>query len=44
LALLEIKGGAFHLLERAPGITVEEIIEKTEGKLVVPNEVPEMTF
>ncbi|MFT7110885.1 MAG: 3-oxoacid CoA-transferase subunit B [Psychrobacter glaciei] len=44
LALLEIKDGAFHLLERAPGITVEEIIEKTQGKLVVPNEVPEMTF
>jgi 3-oxoacid CoA-transferase subunit B len=36
LALLEIKDGAFHLLERAPGITVEEIIEKTQGKLVVP--------
>ncbi|MFT6326508.1 MAG: 3-oxoacid CoA-transferase subunit B, partial [Crocinitomicaceae bacterium] len=35
LALLEIKNGAFHLLERAPGVTVEEIIEKTDGKLVV---------
>jgi 3-oxoacid CoA-transferase subunit B len=44
LALLEIKDGAFHLLERAPGITVEEIIEKTQGKLVVPSYVPEMTF
>jgi 3-oxoacid CoA-transferase subunit B len=44
LALLEIKDGAFHLLERAPGITIKEIIEKTEGKLVVPSEVPEMTF
>jgi 3-oxoacid CoA-transferase subunit B len=44
LALLEIKNGAFHLLERAPGVTVEEIIEKTDGKLVVPSKVPEMTF
>jgi 3-oxoacid CoA-transferase subunit B len=44
LALLEIKDGAFHLLERAPGITVEEIIEKTQGELVIPSYVPEMTF
>jgi len=44
LALLEIKDGAFHLLERAPGVSVEEIIEKTAGKLVVPDNVPEMTF
>lgn len=44
LALLEIKDGAFHLLERAPGISVEEIVEKTAGKLVVPGNVPEMAF
>ena len=44
LALLEIKDGAFHLLERAPGVSVEEIIEKTAGKLVVPDNVPEMVF
>jgi 3-oxoacid CoA-transferase subunit B len=44
LALLEIKDGAFHLLERAPGVSVEEIVEKTAGKLVVPEHVPEMTF
>ena len=44
LALLEIKDGAFHLLERAPGISVEEIIEKTAGKLIVPDHVPEMQF
>lgn len=42
LAVLEIRDGAFHLLERAPGVSVEEIIEKTEGKLVVPESVPEM--
>jgi len=42
LAVMEIKGGAFHLLERAPGVSVEEIIEKTEGQLIVPDSVPEM--
>lgn len=44
LAYLEIKDGAFHLKERAPGVSVEEIIEKTAGKLVVPDNVPEMVF
>ncbi len=44
LAFLEIKDGAFHLLERAPGVSVEEIQAKTEGKLIVPDHVPEMTF
>ncbi len=44
LAVIEIKDGAFHLLERAPGVTVEEIKEKTEGKLIVPDNVPEMQF
>ena len=43
LAVLEIKDGAFHLLERAPGVSVEEIQSKTEGKLVIPEGgVPEM--
>ncbi|HEV2613541.1 MAG TPA: CoA transferase subunit B [Gammaproteobacteria bacterium] len=42
LAVLEVKDGAFHLLERAPGISVEEIVALTEGKLTVPHEVPEM--
>jgi 3-oxoacid CoA-transferase subunit B len=42
LAALEIRDGAFHLLERAPGVSVEEIVSKTAGKLVVPDIVPEM--
>jgi 3-oxoacid CoA-transferase subunit B len=42
LAVMEIKDGAFHLIERAPGVSVEEIISKTEGKLIVPEYVPEM--
>ncbi|WP_105189389.1 CoA transferase subunit B [Pseudoalteromonas sp. T1lg48] len=44
LALLEIKDGAFHLLERAPGVSVEEIKAKTQGKLICPAQVPEMQF
>jgi 3-oxoacid CoA-transferase subunit B len=44
LAFIEIKGGKFHLLERAPGVTVDEIVKLTEGDLVVPDHVPEMTF
>lgn len=44
LAVLEVKDGAFHLLERAPGVSVDEIIEKTAGRLVIPMEVPEMHF
>jgi acyl CoA:acetate/3-ketoacid CoA transferase beta subunit len=45
LAVLEVspKGG-FVLKERAPGVSVEEIQEKTEGKLIVEGEIPEMVF
>jgi len=42
LAVLEIKEGAFHLLERAPGVSVEEIQNATEGTLIVNGEIPEM--
>ena len=42
LAVLEIKDNKFHLIERAPGVSVEEIISLTEGDLVVPAHVPEM--
>lgn len=42
LAVLEIKNGAFHLLERAPGVSVEEIQQATEGTLIVEGEIPEM--
>lgn len=42
LAVLEIKDGTFHLLERAPGISVETIKEATEGSLIMANDVPEM--
>jgi 3-oxoacid CoA-transferase subunit B len=44
LAVLEVKDNQFHLLERAPGVTVEAIQKATEGVLVVPREVPEMNI
>ena len=44
LAVLEVKDGAFHLVERAPGVTVDEIQSKTAGKLVVTGNVLEMMF
>ncbi|GAC31454.1 3-oxoacid CoA-transferase subunit B [Paraglaciecola polaris] len=42
LAVLEVKDGAFHLVERAPGVSVDEIKRKTAGKLIVGNDIPEM--
>lgn len=44
LAVLEIKNGSFHLLERAPGVSVEEIVARTEGALIIPKSVPEMVL
>lgn len=45
LAVLEVlPEGGFKLLERAPGINVEEIQSKTEGRLVVEGDIPEMSF
>ena len=44
LALLDIEDGRFILRERAPGVSVEEIVELTAGELVVPDDVPEMHF
>ena len=42
LAVIEIKDNKFHLVERAPGVSVEEIQAATEGELVIPDNVPEM--
>jgi len=42
LAVLDVTSEGFLLRERAPGVTVEEIREATEGRLVVPSDVPEM--
>ena len=42
LAVLDITSEGFKLLERAPGVTVEEIIAKTAGKIIVDGDIPEM--
>ena len=42
LAVLEVKNNAFHLLERAPGVSIEAIKNATEGTLLIEGEIPEM--
>src|SRR5690606_23610696 len=42
LCVMELVDGKFHLLERAPGISVEEIQAATEADLVIEGEIPEM--
>ena len=42
LAVMELINGEFHLLERAPGVSVEEIQQKTEAKLVIKGDIPEI--
>ncbi len=42
LAVMELRDGAFHLLERAPGVSVEEIQSKTEAQLIISGEIPEI--
>jgi 3-oxoacid CoA-transferase subunit B len=44
LAVLEITPEGFLLKERAPGVSVEEIIQRTAGRLKVPAFVPEMVL
>ncbi len=42
LAVLEVVEGGFKLLERAPGVHVEEIQNATEGNLIIEGDIPEM--
>ncbi|MTI22074.1 CoA transferase subunit B [Fulvivirga sp. RKSG066] len=43
LAVLTVEpDGGFRLIERAPGVTVDEIKEATEGKLIIEGDIPEM--
>ena len=44
LSVLEVTPNGFKLLERAPGVSVEEIIKATEAKLIIEGEIPEMNF
>lgn len=42
MAVLEVVEGSFKLLERAPGVTVEEIKAATEGNLIIEGDIPEI--
>ena len=44
MAVLDVTPQGFRLVERAPGVTIDEIKEKTAGKLIVEGEIPEMQF
>jgi 3-oxoacid CoA-transferase subunit B len=44
LAVLEVTDKGFKLLERAPGVSVEEIQKATEGTLIIDGEIPEMSI
>ena len=45
LAVLDVlPEGGFRLLERAPGVSVEEIVKATAGKLIVEGDIPEMSI
>jgi acetate CoA/acetoacetate CoA-transferase beta subunit len=42
LAVIEFAGGRATLLERGPGVSVEQVIAATEAQLAIPDQVPEM--
>lgn len=42
LAVLDVTPNGFKLLERAPGVSVEEIKAKTAGRLIIEGDIPEM--
>lgn len=42
LAVLDVTANGFELIERAPGVSVEEIKNKTAGKLIIADNIPEM--
>lgn len=44
LCVMSIENGSFKLLERAPGVSVEQIQAATEGNLIIEGEIPEMIF
>ena len=44
LAVLEVTSNGFKLLERAPGVSAEDIIKATEANLIIEGEIPEMSI
>jgi 3-oxoacid CoA-transferase subunit B len=44
LAVMDITENGFKLLERAPGVSVEDIQAATEGRLIIEGDIPEMNI
>ncbi len=44
LGVLDVRDGKFHLIERAPGVSIDHIQAHTAGELVVDGDVPEIVF
>lgn len=44
MAVIDLTDDGFKLIERAPGVSVEDIVNATEGKLIVEGEIPEMSI
>jgi len=44
LAVIEVSDGAFKLLERAPGVSIEDIKNATAGNLIIEGDIPEMNI
>ena len=44
LAVLDITENGFKLLERAPGVSIDQIVNATEGQLIVEGSIPEMNI
>jgi len=44
MAVLEVTPNGFKLLERAPGVSVEDIVRATEADLIIDGDIPEMQF
>jgi len=44
LAVLEVTPKGFKLLERAPGVSVEDIVKATEAELIIEGDIPEMSI
>ncbi|HAI80948.1 MAG TPA: succinyl-CoA--3-ketoacid-CoA transferase, partial [Chryseobacterium sp.] len=44
LAVMDVTPKGFKLLERAPGVSVEDIIKATDAELIIEGDIPEMQF
>jgi len=44
MAVLEVRDNAFHLIERAPGVSTQQVKDATAGRLVVNGDIREMNL